>query len=414
MMAEKRMVPEIRFAGFEGEWEEKQLEEICATFIDGDWIESKDQSSEGIRLLQTGNVGVNQFVDKADKSKWISLDTFFRLKCEEVFPGDMLISRLPEPAGRACIVPDIGQRMITAVDCTIVRLNEKSSAKYVVQYLSSMDYFNEVNDFLAGGTRQRISRSNLASFVVPTPPTRNEQEHVGKLLGNLDNLIDAQQRKVDKLAVVKKAMLEKMFPKDGANVPEIRFAGFSGKWVRRRVGELLTERNIQSPQDGEYPLMAFIAYEGVAPKGERYNRDFLVNDKANKKYKRTEYGDFIYSSNNLTTGSIGLNNYGKASISPVYSIFQTTDLSEPNFIGRLMTRKSFIDEMVCWRQGVVYGQWRIHESDFVQIETMAPSLLEQSAIGTYFRTLDRLTTLQTQKLAKLKTIKQALLAKMFV
>ena len=87
------------------------------------------------------------------------------------------------------------------------------------------------------------------------------------------------------------------------------------------------ERNEQAPMSDEYPLMAFIANEGVAPKGERYDRSSLVNDTVGKLYKKTEFGDFIYSSNNLETGSIGLNKYGNASISPVYSIFQLLALT---------------------------------------------------------------------------------------
>lgn len=87
----------------------------------------------------------------------------------------------------------------------------------------------------------------------------------------------------------------------------------SNVWEQRKVGELLEERNEQAPMSADYPLMAFIANHGVAPKGERYDRSALVNDETGKKYKRTEFGDFIYSSNNLETGSIGLNKYGNAS-----------------------------------------------------------------------------------------------------
>ena len=103
-------------------------------------------------------------------------------------------------------------------------------------------------------------------------------------------------------------------------------------WEQRKVGELLIERNEQAPKSEEYPLMAFIANEGVAPKGERYDRSSLVTDTENKLYKKTECGDFIYSSNNLETGSIGLNKYGKACISPVYSIFQPTGIADSNFL----------------------------------------------------------------------------------
>ena len=143
--------------------------------------------------------------------------------------------------------------------------------------------------------------------------------------------------------------------------------------------------------------MAFIANEGVAPKGERYDRGALVKDAKNKNYKKAELGDFIYSSNNLETGSIGLNNYGKASISPVYSIFKPTGIADSDFIGRRFVRKDFINAMVKWRQGVVYGQWRIHESDFLKIEVAVPSLAEQRKIGAYLAELDHLITLHQCK-----------------
>ncbi len=147
----------------------------------------------------------------------------------------------------------------------------------------------------------------------------------------------------------------------------------------------------------EYPLMAFIANEGVAPKGERYDRSALVTDTVNKLYKKTEKGDFIYSSNNLETGSIGLNKYGKACISPVYSIFEPTGIADSDFLGRRLVRKDFINAMVKWRQGVIYGQWRIHESDFLKIEITVPSVEEQRKIGAYLDQLDHLITLHQRQ-----------------
>ena len=159
--------------------------------------------------------------------------------------------------------------------------------------------------------------------------------------------------------------------------------------------------------------MAFIANEGVAPKGERYDRSSLVTDTENKLYKRTEFGDFIYSSNNLETGSIGLNKYGKACISPVYSIFQPTGIADSDFLGRRLVRKDFINAMVKWRQGVIYGQWRIHESDFLKIEIHVPPIEEQKKIGTLLDYLDHLITLHQNKHEKLVALKKAMLEKMF-
>ena len=99
-----------------------RLEDICTVFTDGDWIESKDQADEGIRLIQTGNIGMGAYLEKEEKAKYISEETFNKLKCTEIFSGDILVSRLPEPVGRACIIPEKKERMITAVDCTIVRI----------------------------------------------------------------------------------------------------------------------------------------------------------------------------------------------------------------------------------------------------------------------------------------------------
>ena len=196
-------------------------------------------------------------------------------------------------------------------------------------------------------------------------------------------------------------------------IPRIRFKGFTDAWEQRKVGELLEERDVKAPKSREYPLMAFIANEGVAPKGDRYNRSALVNDTENKPYKQTELGDFIYSSNNLETGSIGLNKYGKASISPVYSIFYSTGLADSDFLGRRFVRKDFINEMVKWRQGVIYGQWRIHESDFVKIEVAVPCVEEQRKIGRLLDNIDNLITLHQRKYEKFVNIKKALLEKMF-
>ena len=196
--------------------------------------------------------------------------------------------------------------------------------------------------------------------------------------------------------------------------PKLRFKGFTDAWEQRKIGELLIERNEQAPMSDEYPLMAFIANEGVAPKGERYDRSSLVSDTENKPYKRTDFGDFIYSSNNLETGSIGLNKYGKASISPVYSIFQPTGIADSDFLGRRLVRKDFINAMVKWRQGVIYGQWRIHESDFIKIEIPVPSVDEQRKIGAFLDGLDNLITLHQRELEKLQNIKKSCLEKMFV
>ena len=194
--------------------------------------------------------------------------------------------------------------------------------------------------------------------------------------------------------------------------PQLRFKGFTDDWEDRKLGDVLSERNDQTPETNEYPLMSFVQGKGVTPKGERYNRSFLVKD-SEKKYKKTELGDFIYSSNNLETGSIGFNRTGKAVISPVYSIFESKKSRESQFIGIMSVRKDFISKMVRFRQGVVYGQWRIHESDFLNIDMKMPNDKEQQLIISFFENIDKTIALHQHKLDLLKEQKKGYLQKMF-
>ena len=187
------------------------LSELILEIMDGDWIESKDQSSFGIRLIQTGNVGVGEYIDKPDSAKYISASTFEHLHCTEIYPGDILISRLPSPAGRACIVPITNERMITAVDCTIVRCDDtRCIREYLIQFLNSPQYFKEVESFLAGGTRQRISRKNLESILVPIVQLP-EQKHIANILSTFDKKIHNEAEQLQELIRYKRGLLQALF-----------------------------------------------------------------------------------------------------------------------------------------------------------------------------------------------------------
>lgn len=194
-----------------------KLGEICRMIADGDWIETKDQSGDGIRLIQTGNIGNGQYLDKPEKAKYITLETFNRLQCKAVLPGDILISRLPDPVGRACEVPqNIGQA-ITAVDCTIVRLNSSiCNDRYFLNYTQSQRYFHELQTYLAGTTRTRISRKNLEKIEVPLP-SLDEQRHIAAVLDKVTDLIAQRRAQLDKLDLLVKSRFVEMFGEPGTN-----------------------------------------------------------------------------------------------------------------------------------------------------------------------------------------------------
>lgn len=174
-------------------WPMVKLGEIAEFIDDGDWIESKDQSDSGIRLVQTGNVGDGEYIAKIGKERYISPETFTRLKCTEVFPGDVLVSRLPDPVGRACVLPKLGERAITSVDCTIFRFNNLVTAKYFVFLTLSAEYQKKVDSMLSGATRQRISKGNLLQIQIPLPSLEIQEQIVEELEGYREVIGGAKQ-----------------------------------------------------------------------------------------------------------------------------------------------------------------------------------------------------------------------------
>ncbi|HCL4444655.1 TPA: restriction endonuclease subunit S [Clostridium botulinum] len=187
------------------------LKDICIDIKDGNWIESKDQSKEGIRLIQTGNIGNRKYIDKENKAKFISEETFQKLKCTEIFEGDVLISRLPSPVGRACLFPKIVQRAITAVDCTIVKFNKKICIpEYFLYYTASDMYMRQIEKSLVGTTRLRISRKKLENIKIYLPNI-GIQEKAVNVLDKVQSLIEKRKAQIEALDELVKSRFMEMF-----------------------------------------------------------------------------------------------------------------------------------------------------------------------------------------------------------
>lgn len=383
--------PEIRFPGFTEDWEERKLGELTESF-DGKRVPIDSDLRISGKYPYYGATGIIDYVD------------------DYIFNGEYVL--LAEDGANIIMrnypVAYLTQGKFWLNNHAHIMRMRNGSNYFLVQVLEKIDY-KKYNT----GTAQPKLNSKIVKNIELKIPHIEEQQQIGNFFKQLDDIIALHQRKLDLLKETKKGFLQKMFPKNGAKVPEIRFPGFTGDWEQRKLGDVLSERNDQTPETNEYPLMSFVQGKGVTPKGERYNRSFLVKD-SEKKYKKTELGDFIYSSNNLETGSIGFNRTGKAVISPVYSIFKSKKSRESQFIGIMSARKDFISKMVRFRQGVVYGQWRIHESDFLNIDMKMPNDKEQQLIISFFENIDKTIALHQRKLDLLKETKKGFLQKMFV
>ena len=414
MSKEKRRVPKLRFPGFTEDWEQCKLSVLATMNARIGWqnLRTSEFLDNGDYLLITGTDFDNgrikystcHYVEKKrfDQDTKIQLSTGSILITKDGTLGKVaLVEELPKPA-----TLNAGVFNVRVKDDTLL------SYKYLYHYLKAPFLMKYVTANATGGTIKHLNQSILVDFPIPIAE-KHEQDKIAKLLDSLELIITLHQRKIEKLKLNKSALLQKMFPQNRCAVPEVRFKGFAEDWEQRKLSDVLVERNEQEVETREYPLMSFVQGLGVVPKGERYDRSFLVLDQS-KKYKRTELGDFIYSSNNLETGSIGINKTGKAVISPVYSIFQGVSIGDSQFIGIMSLLPKFIAKMIRFRQGVVYGQWRIHETDFLDISVLIPSVDERTKITQLILSIEEIIILHQRKLDRLMSIKKALLQQLFV
>mgnify|MGYP002516574812 CR=1 FL=1 len=257
-------------------WEYKKLGEVCEMISDGDWIESKDQSLKGIRLVQTGNIGLGCFIDKCDKKKYISTETFERLKCTEIYEGDCLVSRLPDPIGRACLLPNLLERAITAVDCSILRFVKVLNPAFFVKYTMSNTYLKEVGKFATGTTRKRISRKNLQEkIVVPVPPLA-EQQVIVEELDLLNAIIDKKKEELEELDKLAQSVFYDMFGDPVEN---------EKGWEVKKLGDLASKIG-----DGLHGTPSYVESSGYYfVNGNNLEQGSVVYNKKTKQVSKEEF-----------------------------------------------------------------------------------------------------------------------------
>lgn len=194
-------------------WEVKTIFELAdkrkELFDDGDWIESEHIADEGIRLVQTGNIGVGIFID--DNKKYIFPESFQKLKCKEINEGDLLICRLADPAGRACILPYIKEKqIITSVDVTIFRPREEMADRRFLTYIfSTEDWFKHISERSGGTTHKRIARGALGKINISIPDIK-EQKRIADILSDIDGEINALEIKLLKQRQLKQGMMQNL------------------------------------------------------------------------------------------------------------------------------------------------------------------------------------------------------------
>lgn len=240
-------------------------------------------------------------------------------------------------------------------------------------------------------------------------PSYEEQKKIGEYFKSFENLIILHQRKLEMLKKVKKSMLEKMFPKNDAKVPEVRFSDFTDAWEQRCLGECFEERNENMPK-GE--LISVTINDGVKRFSELGRHD---NSNENKsKYKKVCVGDIPYNSMRMWQGASGYSMY-EGIVSPAYTVLKPKEGVNSRCVSYLFKREDMIHTFQLNSQGITSDNWNLKYPKLSQIGIFLPlNLREQEKIVECFVKLDHLISLHQRKLEKLKNIKKSMLEKMFI
>ena len=317
--------------------------------------------------------------------------------------GDMVYNSMRMWQGANGISPCDG---IVSPAYTVLMPKQEINNGYFAALFKSVTLINEFRKNSQGMTSDtwNLKYPQIETIKVQIPSV-SEQDKVSEMFSVLDERIAAQSQLVESLKKYKRGLLHDVLSEKIKITTET--------WTEHRIGEFLHSKNIKQLPTTDAPLMAFTATGGVCDKGERYDRGFLVKDASSKLYKRTDLNDFIYSSNNLDVGSIGLNLYGSAVISDVYEIFSIKD-ADPWFISEAIKQKPIMCRILKYRQGCLYGQYRIYAEDFLGVSVKIPSYEAQKKIGAVFSKIDGKITQEQILLDCLEKARTFFLQQLFI
>lgn len=416
-MGEKRKKPEIRFAGYEIEWIEKKFDETFDILSNNTLSRDALNYDDGLgKNVHYGDVLVKfgEYLDvNCEKLPYIN-DSVVVLKFLKAYlkDGDIVIADTAEDesVGKCTEVIGVSDTPIISGLHTIpCRPKQKYAPKYMGYYLNSKAYHDKLLPLMQGVKVTSISKTGIKDTEVILSNEFEEQEKIGKFLSSLDEMIASESAKYDKLIIVKKSMLDKMFPIDSSNVPEIRFSGFSDSWVLRKLGDCFSERSESMP-NGE--LISVTINDGVKKFSELGRHDNSNDDKS--KYKKVCVGDIAYNSMRMWQGASGYSPY-EGIVSPAYTVLAPNEGIDSKCISYLFKRRDMIHTFQINSQGITSDNWNLKYPALSEIEILIPNdIREQKHIADYFTNLDNLITLQARKLEKLRNIKSSCMEKMFV
>lgn len=378
--------PEIRFPGFTEDWEERKLSNMTQ-YKNGKGNEDRQVESGKLELVNLNSISIDgglkysgKFVDEADET--LMKDDLVMI-LSDVGHGDLL--------GRVALIPE-DNRFVLNQRVALLRTNETANPKFLFSYINAHQYYFKSQG--AGMSQLNISKGSVENFT-GFVPSLSEQKQIGNFFKQLDDTIALQQRKLDLLKETKKGFLQKMFPKNGAKVPEIRFPGFTEDWEQCKLGDIA--KMYQPPTisgsellDTGYPVFGANGYIGFYSKSNHLEDQVTISARGE---------------------GTGTPSYVKA---PVWITGNSMVINVEDFD----INKKFLYAMLLSYSLKKYitggAQPQLTRDVLLKVPIIIPSYNEQFKIGTFFKQLDDTIALQQRKLDLLKETKKGFLQKMFV
>ena len=429
IMQDNGKKPALRFKGFTDPWEQRKLDEAFDFTVPNNTLSRAElnQESGSVRNVHYGDVLIKygSVLDaQNDELPFITGRSKDDFKGALLQNGDIIIADTAEDetTGKVCEIVNIQDKDVVAGLHTMVcRPKNKTAEGYFGYYMNSSSYHHQLLPLMQGIKVLSLSKTNVQKTTVKYPKDKAEQQKIADCLRRIDTLITLHQRKYEKLVNIKKSMLDKMFPQNGASVPEIRFKGFTDPWEQRKLGDAF-ERVVRKNTNNESRLpLTISAQDGLVDQITYFNNRVASRDVSN--YYLVYNGEFAYNkstSDGYPFGAVKrLDWYEKGVLSTLYIVFALKHPEKDD--SDFMTVFYDTDR---WHRGVAeraaegarnHGLLNISADDFFDIDTTMPEdKAEQEKIGRLLKKLDTLITLHQRKLEKLQNIKKSCLEKMFV
>lgn len=386
-------------------------------FVDGDWIESKDQDPNGeVRLIQLADIGDGYFRNKS--SRYLTLKRAQEIKCTFLRNGDIIIARMPDPIGRACIFPLKGeQKFVTAVDVAIVRPDKENiDGKYLLYSINNPQFRNAIEALQSGTTRKRISRKNLATLLFPLPPKQEQQLIVSKideLFSELDKGIECLKTAQQQLKVYRQAVLNAGIPEAATNTIESVIEKLDQGWSPKCYNEASKDYN-------QWAVIKTTAVQaGYFLDSE--NKILPENLKPRQQHELKK-GDLLITraGPRIRVGICCLVKHTRPKLlncDKVYRIRIKSELAHPEYVELLLNSPKYTEQIEQMKTGISDSGVNLTQKGFLKIKIPLPSLVEQEKLvqetESRLSVCDKIEETINNALLQAEALRQSILKKAF-